>query len=749
MTFITPALLVAGLLAVAVPILIHLLSRQRRRPIPWAAMRFLLEAIRRQRRRLQIEQILLLAVRCLILAVLGFALARPLIERTGLLDAGGNRTVYLVIDNGLASGALDDDGTAALERHVAAATGIVRALDAGDVVGVITAARPARGVLVPPSSDLDGVVRLLDGLKPSAAPSDIGGALAIAGEVLDQVEASAARGAVYLLSDFRTGSVALDEPLPRTLRDIPERIALIATSPAETLAPNVQIVAIEPLRRFVLSGASDVSSQVTVRLRRTGSDLAREVTRVSLSGNGVSAGDAKVVLWEPGQSAASIDFIVRYAEQGRGELGLVATIESDALDADNERQSVLALRDRIRAVLVDRRTFGFDPSLEAMSAGQWIRRALEPSDDSPFELVQVEPETLDLADLRVADVVILPRPDLVTETGWPMLKAFVDRGGLLFVTPPGETNVHQWVDHLGRDLDLPWGIGIETIDAPGGLALSGEQPASELLRMIAGDLKDLVAPVVTTRRLVIDGEQTQASRVVLFADGSPFMIAGAPGLAESERDGSRSRGLVLFIAAAPQLSWTNLPSKPFMVPLFHESIRQGLSLVRGSGDGVLGRGGALTVAPGAAELRAESGVGVALDATGRPERELDESGLYEVRDVAGQPIGLLAMNVDPEGARTDPQSEASILEWLATSGAWTTASGDGLASVLRDVAGASPLAGMALWIVLALVLIETVLARRFSHAYRQSGRPRLGASAGVTTRPRLGPTMSATRGGAA
>ena len=67
MTLVTPALAIAGLCAIAIPILIHLLMRQRRRPIPFAAMRFLIEAFRKHKRRLQLEQMLLLAVRCLIL----------------------------------------------------------------------------------------------------------------------------------------------------------------------------------------------------------------------------------------------------------------------------------------------------------------------------------------------------------------------------------------------------------------------------------------------------------------------------------------------------------------------------------------------------------------------------------------------------------------------------------------------------------------------------------------------------------
>ena len=105
MTFVTAGLAVAGLAAISIPILIHLLWRQRRRPVQWAAMKFLIEAWKRHRRRLQIEQILLLATRCLIVAVLGAALARPILEAAGVVDLGGSRTVLLVIDDGVASSA--------------------------------------------------------------------------------------------------------------------------------------------------------------------------------------------------------------------------------------------------------------------------------------------------------------------------------------------------------------------------------------------------------------------------------------------------------------------------------------------------------------------------------------------------------------------------------------------------------------------------------------------------------------------
>src|SRR5262245_35945445 len=74
--FATPlATLVAAAAAMALPIVIHLLNRKRFRVVTWAAMRFLLAAQRKNRRRMRLEQWLLLAVRTLIVLLLVLAMA--------------------------------------------------------------------------------------------------------------------------------------------------------------------------------------------------------------------------------------------------------------------------------------------------------------------------------------------------------------------------------------------------------------------------------------------------------------------------------------------------------------------------------------------------------------------------------------------------------------------------------------------------------------------------------------------------
>src|SRR5947207_9392655 len=74
--FLNPAYFIAGLALISVPIIIHLINRMRYKRVRWAAMEFLLKAQKRMRRRLIIEQLILLMLRCLLVALTGFLVLR-------------------------------------------------------------------------------------------------------------------------------------------------------------------------------------------------------------------------------------------------------------------------------------------------------------------------------------------------------------------------------------------------------------------------------------------------------------------------------------------------------------------------------------------------------------------------------------------------------------------------------------------------------------------------------------------------
>src|SRR5712691_3105750 len=102
LVFANPAYL-WGLLALGVPILVHLFNRRRPRPLAFGAIEFVLRSQRQKARRLRLRQILLLAMRCLLIAGVALALSRPSLEPKGAQAAvmRGPQATALVIDASL------------------------------------------------------------------------------------------------------------------------------------------------------------------------------------------------------------------------------------------------------------------------------------------------------------------------------------------------------------------------------------------------------------------------------------------------------------------------------------------------------------------------------------------------------------------------------------------------------------------------------------------------------------------------
>ena len=98
MSFLNPIML-AGLSAIAIPIIIHLLNRRKFQKVVWAAMRFLQLSIEKNQRRMEIEDMILLVLRCLLVAMIALALARPTVrEAVGAFLNGGKSVGVLLLD---------------------------------------------------------------------------------------------------------------------------------------------------------------------------------------------------------------------------------------------------------------------------------------------------------------------------------------------------------------------------------------------------------------------------------------------------------------------------------------------------------------------------------------------------------------------------------------------------------------------------------------------------------------------------
>lgn len=765
MTFLHPTLALAGAACIAVPIIIHILMRRRRRPILWGAMRFLLEAMRKQRKRLRLEQILLLATRCLLVLMVGLAIGRPLLGAAGVFSGRAATTLYILLDNSLAASATDTAGQSALARHRASAARVLAGLDgaAGDRAGLIALAAPAEPLIAPASPDIAGVRRLIDEVAPAHSAADLAGAAAI---LHDRISGDRAEGrtVVLVLSDFLEGSVELD----RTLAALGARVSVVASRPAAAGVSNVSIVGVEPLRPVLIApgaggpgeAAAPTGDQVRVLLRRSGPGVNEPgVTKVRLrvqGKDGPGGVSETVTAWTAGAAEATA-ILSANAPGSTGAAVLIAEIDRDAIAPDNTWRRPIEVRSGLRVGLISPRQSARSGGLNPDSAADWLRLALSPESlgrerwraggpDSDVEVVGVEPGALDAARLAALDAAVVASPDAVSADGWRRLRLLADAGGVVIVVPPPEATVHLWADSFTREFGLDWTVSREARELGDGGGVSAARgpfaPGEDLFALFAAELPDLVKPVRVRRALAVEFGAGTGEAALRLIDGTPLVVVGSPGAspaAEGSGEGQGPRrGLVVLLTVSPALGWTDLPTKPLFIPLVQEVLRQGVGRARGSWSE---RAGARPAVPaGAIELRPLTGWGdgdtaaepVGIDESGRAARPIRTSGLYSAADDRGGTRALIAINADARGGRGEAQAPEAVRQWLAGLGGrveWVetqaTEAGATPSEPLTLSRGESDdrLSVPLLMAALALAAIELALARWFSHADARSARP--------------------------
>jgi len=175
MTFLHPWAL-AGLVAAAVPIILHLVQRREPPTVMFPAVRYLIDATREHQRRLRVQHWLLLAIRTLLIVALVLAAAGPLIARPGVASHAPSAMV-VVLDNSASSAAIAG-GTRRLDQLARAADGALARATPNDALWLLTAdGIPRRG----DAATLRGMVKQV---VPSARRLDLGEAVTTADRVL-------------------------------------------------------------------------------------------------------------------------------------------------------------------------------------------------------------------------------------------------------------------------------------------------------------------------------------------------------------------------------------------------------------------------------------------------------------------------------------------------------------------------------------------------------------------------------------
>lgn len=578
MSFLNPIML-AGLAAVSVPIIIHLLNRRKFRKVTWAAMRFLQNAIEQNQRRMRIEDMILLALRCLLLALLALALARPAILSDASAVFGQSKvTGVIILDNSMSMGMSDGTGTR-FEKARRAAEQALDSMPAGSATAVLLASDVVQAVIPEPTFDLNLARKALREAPLTDRATDIFPAL---GKAIDTLkDRLALRKEIYLVTDGQAAGwrqlTEIQRTLERTKSEIKTHVILVNEHEERNLG-------VSDLR--LASGLSAVGQPLRfeAKVSNYGKEEVRS-TRVGLSVNGETPSDEFTINALPAGATKSVTLFAKLRDEGFQSVA--ARIAEDRLPADDRRSlAVRAIRE-VKVLLVDG-----EPGSEARDSEVFfLKNALVPvpadaAADYFIKTVSVTPSELSQARLDDFDAVVLANVPDFSDALVTTLEGYVRRGGGLMVFPGARVNTAFYNEQLFQKLKmLPAEFGairgeadkddafvtlqekgyehpiVEIWNDPG----SGKLGSARFFRWfeLKPELqeKEQRGKGAGENSPLPPGSSAPLRIVLKYADGSPAVMERPWGL-----------GRVIQFSSTADTAWNDLPVRLAWVPLLHRTL---------------------------------------------------------------------------------------------------------------------------------------------------------------------------------
>lgn len=674
MSFLAPLFFV-GLAALAIPVLIHLIQREKKQIQHFPSLMFIRQVPYKSVQRRRIHNWLLLMVRLAALLLIVFAFARPFF-RSG--DAAtqpgeGAREVVVLLDQSYSMAYGDR-----WDRARQAARDALNAIGASDRASVVLFSSNAE-IAVRSTAEKARLLAAVPDEGPSAGATRYAPALKVAGSIL--AESPLPRKEAILISDFQRGGWRGEEGsrLPLGAALTPVSVGGPATE------PNIAVTSVSLAR-----SAFENQERVTV--------TAAVVNRADQPVNGGTLAleiDGRAVQTQPltiaEQGSASVAF-EPLTVTGRNMRGTVR-VTADALPADNSFNFVVSPAVPVRVIALS----------GTAAAGLYLNRALVIGEAPRFEVEQRQADTLSDADLQRASVVFLNDVPVSAALG-RRLARWVEAGGGLFVATGPRATWPSDVDLLPAAIGNPADRSREAARV-GGLEFG--HPVFEVFRAPrSGDFSS--ARIYGYR----SAEAAEGAQVLARYD------TGAPAVLD-RRIGT---GRVVMWTSTLDLAWGDLPLKPVFLPFIHQSIRY-LADYREPAPW-LNVGNVLDPAQaGVAAARvavSPSGQRLPVGEEGGEVLELREQGFYELRTEAGQAgdAGMLvvASNVDPAESDLTPLDPKEIV--VASVG--TAADGGAAAAGVPLTPEAQERSQRLWWYVLLagilLLGVDTLLSNRLSKA---------------------------------
>ncbi|NQT37733.1 MAG: VWA domain-containing protein [Planctomycetes bacterium] len=547
--------------AAAAPWIIHLLSRRKFRRVPWAAVEYLLAALKRDARRLRLEQLLLLLVRTALIALIVLAVAEPYASQSTLFLPGGQRTHRVIVIDGSYSMAYRKAGKSRFETAKEWAAEIVGSSEKGDGFTLVLMSSPPRVVIGTPVLDPRSFLRELADLRLPHTHADVPAALAEAETLVRTAQREApglTRHEVFFLSDL--GQRGWDvgeagaEKFRQDARRLAEQARVVVIDVGQDQTSNLAITDVRAVGQYALPG-QNVTIQATVE---NFSELARRDQRVDLLFGQRSVRHATVDL-EPGKSK-TVTFSYRF--DSPGDHAVEVRLPGDGLEVDDHRWLTVSVRPALKILCVN----GRPAPQRWRDEARYLAVALAPWNDrteAETRRVDVVPESKLLQlDLDEYDCVFLAGVAQFTANEARVLHAYLTHGGSLVFFLGEETLPDRYNQQLGAAAGpvrvLPARVG--SLKPEGAYRLDPLQYEHEITSEFRGHPEAGLLSARLSRYFQLDVPSDSQAVVALASEqGDPIVVTEEIG-----------RGRSILVATSAGLSWSDLSLGAAYLPLVQE-----------------------------------------------------------------------------------------------------------------------------------------------------------------------------------
>ena len=658
MSFLSPWVL-AGLAAVGAPILIHLLNKFRVRTTDWGAMKLLADTVQQQQRRVKLDDLILLILRCLVVALAVLAFARLVLKGPATGESTGPVAAVVVLDNSASMA----QSSGAMSRFDLSKTAIRTWLDHQDpqsLVGLYLAATRTTPLVGKPENDFALFRRSLDEAAVSDYGSDFTQSLHLAVESLAALTGRPKEIRIY--TDGQATALLHREELRLLAREHPD-IVIRPIVIGETTTANLGLVALRQ------EGVPSVGQPVRchAEILNSGTTAVTGVKVEFTLDDRFPAGTATIAAIAPGETQ-SADVMVTYSSAGPHRV--TASLPVDGFATDNQRTAAVEVMSRLDVVIADSESSA--PS--GVQAGYFLSRALVPVPPDQAARYYLAPQFARLAELPAllaqtgADhpqIVFLCDPAGLPSNVADALDRYVKAGGNLVVFPgsSSELGTRETPESLARLL-------------PGSLGAPVEIAADEPPKAWQAD--GFTHPITTFWNDPANGSLgavkfTRFCPLTLPASGQPSVIAafsdGQPAVVEW----TQGRGTVVLFNANLTRQWTNFPLHPAFVPFlqrllgfFHRKHEARLNFPPGEAfrksvdDSLLGKDFTIQ-SPGAPTARTAGQVAADESGTYLRYAATDRLGAYQL-NLGPEPLAIFAVQLDPAESDLRPLDPTALNE---------------------------------------------------------------------------------------